>query len=152
VRGFLKEFREMKTRGVKNADYTIPQLMLPLVREATEKSSKLMKHVNHQYLGGEGTQNILTTVPEAIWTETIGKLNEIDFGFDRIRTGGSKLGAYVAVPNPYLEDSDESLAAIVIDFLGQANGYGLDKAIIYGTGSNMPVGIMTRLAASAQPT
>lgn len=152
VRTFLSNFREMKTRGVKNAAYTIPTLMLPLIREATERSSKLLKHVNHERISGEGTQNILGTVPEAVWTDTLGKINEIDFGFNQIRTGGSKLGAYVAVPNPYLEDSDEDLAGIVIDYLGQSNGYALDKAIIYGTGANMPVGIMTRLAAETQPT
>lgn len=152
VRTFLTNFREMKTRGVKNADYTIPTVMLPLIREATERSSKLLKHVNHERISGEGTQNILGAVPEAVWTDTLGKINEVDFAFNQIRTGGSKLGAYIAVPNPYLEDSDEDLAGIVIDYLGQSNGYALDKAIIYGTGSNMPVGIMTRLAASTQPT
>ena len=152
VRTFLGDFRAIKTRGVKNANYTIPTVMLPLIREATERSSKLLQHVNHQRVGGEGTQNVLAGVPEAVWTDTIGKLNEIEFEFNQIQTGGSKLGAYVAVPNPYLEDSDENLAAIVIDYLGQANGFGLDKAILYGTGTNMPIGIMTRLAASAQPT
>lgn len=151
VRTFITNFRDMKTRGVKNVEYTIPTLMLPLIREATERSSKLLKHVNHERLAGEGTQNILGDIPEAVWTETIGKLNEIEFGVNQIRTGGSKLGAYVAVPNPYLEDSDEDLTSIIINYLAQSNGYGLDKAIIYGTGVNMPVGIMTRLAASAQP-
>ena len=151
VRTFLGDFRAIKTRGVKNANYTIPTVMLPLIREATERSSKLLRHVNHQRVGGEGTQNVLAGVPEAIWTDTVGKLNEVEFEFNQIQTGGSKLGAYVAVPNAYLEDSDENLAGIVIDYLGQANGFGLDKAILYGTGTNMPVGIMTRLGANSQP-
>lgn len=152
VRTFITNFRDLKTRGVKNVEYTVPTIMLPLIREATERSSKLLKHVNHERLAGEGTQNILGDVPEAVWTETVAKLNEIEIGLNQIKTGGSKLGAYIAVPNPYIEDSDEDLAAIIINYLGQSNGYGLDKAIIYGTGANMPVGIMTRLAASAQPT
>ena len=152
VRTFITNFRDLKTRGVKNVEYTVPTIMLPLIREATERSSKLLKHVNHERLGGEGTQNILGDVPEAVWTETVAKLNEIEIGMNQIKTGGSKLGAYIAVPNPYIEDSDEDLTAIIINYLGQSNGYGLDKAMIYGTGVNMPVGIMTRLAASTQPT
>lgn len=152
VRTFITNFRDLKTRGVKNVEYTVPTIMLPLIREATERSSKLLKHVNHERLGGEGTQNILGDVPEAVWTETVAKLNEIEIGMNQIKTGGSKLGAYIAVPNPYIEDSDEDLTAIIINYLGQSNGYGLDKAIIYGTGVNMPVGIMTRLAASTKPT
>ena len=152
VRTFITNFRDLKTRGVKNVEYTVPTIMLPLIREATERSSKLLKHVNHERLGGEGTQNILGDVPEAVWTETVAKLNEIEIGMNQIKTGGSKLGAYIAVPNPYIEDSDEDLTAIIINYLGQSNGYGLDKAMIYGTGVNMPVGIMTRLAASTKPT
>ena len=152
VRTFITNFRDLKTRGVKNVEYTVPTIMLPLIREATERSSKLLKHVNHERLSGEGTQNILGDVPEAVWTETVAKLNEIEIGMNQIKTGGSKLGAYIAVPNPYIEDSDEDLTAIIINYLGQSNGYGLDKAIIYGTGVNMPVGIMTRLAASTKPT
>ena len=152
VRTFITNFRDLKTRGVKNVEYTVPTIMLPLIREATERSSKLLTHVNHERLGGEGTQNILGDVPEAVWTETVAKLNEIEIGMNQIKTGGSKLGAYIAVPNPYIEDSDEDLTAIIINYLGQSNGYGLDKAIIYGTGVNMPAGIMTRLAASTKPT
>ena len=152
VRTFLRNFREIKSRGVTNADYTIPTVMLPMIQDATERASKLMKYVNHQRVAGEGTQNILAGVPEAVWTETIGKLNEIELGFNQIRVGGSKLGAFIAVPNAYLEDSDENLAMIIIEYLGRGNGYGIDKAIVYGTGVNMPVGFMTRLAASTQPS
>ena len=150
VRDFLGEIRAK--RAVNNATYTIPTIMLPLVISAIERSSKLLKHVNRTVLKGDGVINLLAEAPEAVWTATIGKINEVNLSFYQIQSFGSKLGAWVGVPNPYLADSDENLAAIVIDQLGQAHGYGLDKAILYGDGANKPVGIMTRLAATTAPT
>ena len=155
VRSFLGNLRAMRagnTGSISGAELTIPAVMLPSIREATDRNSVLVKHVNRQRVAGEGSMNILGAVPEAIWTETVGKINEVMFAINQVRVSGSKLGAYISVPNPWLEDSDENLAAIVIDYLGQANGYALDKAILYGTGANMPVGIVTRLAAASQPT
>ena len=149
VRNFLGVIKEK--RAVAGAAYTIPKVMLPLVVEAISRNSKLLKHVNYDDISGEGLVNVLAAAPEAVWTATTGKINEVTLTVNQIQTAGSKLGAFVPVPNPYLEDSAEDLAGIVIDQLGQGNGYALDKAILYGTGSNMPVGIATRLAATQAP-
>lgn len=152
TRNFINNVRADHERGVKGVAYTIPTVMLPLIRETTERYSKLLKHVNRQTIKGEAKQNILAAAPEAVWTETTGKINEVDLSISQVLMDGSKLGAYVSIPNPYLEDSDENLAAIIVDYLGQSNGYALDKAIIYGDGKNMPIGIMTRLGAASSPT
>lgn len=154
VKNYLANVRAKfaNTRGVTNATYTIPTLMLPMVRSATDRYSKLLKHVNRRTLKGDGQLNVVADAPEAVWTETTGKINELTAGFYQVATYGSKLAGYIPVPNPYLADSDENLAAVIVDQLGQANGYATDKAILYGTGTNMPVGIMTRLAATASPT
>ena len=149
VRNFLGVIREK--RAVSGTQYTIPKVMLPLVVEAISRNSKLLKHVNYDDISGEGLVNVLAAAPEAVWTATTGKINEVALTVNQIQTAGSKLGSFVPVPNPYLEDSAEDLAGIVIDQLGQGNGYALDKAILYGTGSNMPVGIATRLAATQAP-
>lgn len=149
VRNFLGVIKEK--RAVAGAAYTIPKVMLPLVVEAISRNSKLLKHVNYDDISGEGLVNVLAAAPEAVWTATTGKINEVTLTVNQIQTAGSKLGSFVPVPNPYLEDSAEDLAGIVIDQLGQGNGYALDKAILYGTGSNMPVGIATRLAATQAP-
>ena len=153
VKNFIADFRTRfaEKRGVTNAVYTIPTLMMPLIKNATDRYSKLLKHVRRQSLKGDGQVNVIMDAPEAVWTDTIGKLNELAAGFYQFATSGNKLGGYIPVPNPYLEDSDENLAAIIVDLLGQANGYASDKAILYGTGTKMPIGIVTRLAASSQP-
>ena len=62
-----------------------------------------------------------------------------------------KVGGFFAVCNATLEDSDLDLAAEVLSAIGQAIGKALDKAILYGTGTRMPLGIATRLAQTSEP-
>lgn len=153
VINYLAEFRARfaNKRAVSNADYTIPTIMMPMVKNATDRYSKLLKHVNRKSIKGDGQINVIGDAPEAVWTDTVGKLNELAATFNQFATAGNKLGGFIPVPNAYLEDSDENLAAVIIDLLGQSIGYASDKAILYGTGTKMPVGIVTRLAASSQP-
>lgn len=149
VRNFIGVIKEK--RAVQGATYTIPTLMQPMIVEAIKRNSKLYRHVNADAIKGDGQYNVLAAAPEAVWTATTGKINELAMGINQFLTHGSKLAGFVPVPNPYLEDSVEDLAGIVVDLLGQSNGYALDKAILYGTGTNMPVGIVTRLAATQAP-
>ena len=92
------------------------------------------------------------TIPEAVWTEMCGKLNEIGLTFNAVEVDGYKVGGYIAVCNALLEDSDISLGTEIISAIGQGIGYALDKAILYGTGTKMPLGIVTRLAQAQKPT
>lgn len=149
VRNFIGIIKEK--RAVQGVTYTIPTLMQPMIVEAIKRNSKLYRHVNTDEIKGDGAYNVLAAAPEAVWTATTGKINELVMAINQFLTHGSKLAGFVPVPNPYLEDSVEDLAGIVVDLLGQSNGYALDKAILYGTGTNMPVGIVTRLAASSSP-
>jgi len=91
-------------------------------------------------------------VPEGIWTEAVGKLNELSFGLNQVEVDGYKVGGFIAIPNPTLEDSDLNLANEIMDVLGQAIGLAVDKAILYGTGVKMPLGIATRLAQTEKPS
>lgn len=140
VRGAIKE-----KRAVNGADLLIPDVVLSLVRERVEEYSKLLKHINLQKVGGTARQTIMGVVPEAIWTEMCAKINEIDLSFGSVEVDGYKVGAYVIVCNAILEDSDIDLATVIIESIGKAMGIAIDKAILYGTGSKMPTGIMTAL-------
>lgn len=88
---------------------------------------------------------MLGKIPEAVWTDNAGKLNELSLKLAQVKVDVNKVGGYIPIPNPFLQDSDENLAGIIVDYLGQSIGYGLDKAVIYGTGTDMPVGIIPRL-------
>ena len=91
------------------------------------------------------------TVPEAVWTEACATLNELSLSFNQVEVDGYKVGGFIAICNATLEDSDLALAREIMDALGQAIGYAVDKAICYGTGRKMPTGIATRLAQATKP-
>ena len=86
-------------------------------------------------------------IPEAVWTEMCANLNELDLAFSQVEVDGYKVGGYFRICNATLEDSDIDLAAELISVLGQAIGYALDKAILFGTGTKMPQGVMTGMAS-----
>lgn len=153
VKKFLTDVRtSMKEkRAVNNVGVTIPEVLLPMIRQVVEENSKLYKHVLVKPLKGKARQTIMGDMPEGIWTEMVGALNELDLQFYDNEFDGYKVGGFVAIPNSYLEDSDEDLASAIIESLGKAIGTALDKAIVYGTGIKMPLGIATRLAQTAQP-
>lgn len=153
VKEFLTRVRSLASekRAVTGAELTIPEVMLDLLRDNLYRYSKLVSKVNVRTVGGKARQNIMGAVPEGVWTEAVGKLNELALTFNQVEVDGYKVGGYIALPNPTLQDSDLNLAAEILDAIGQAIGLGLDKAILYGTGVKMPLGIATRLAQTVQP-
>lgn len=154
VTEFLTRTREMlgQQRTVSGAALGIPEVMLDIIRDNINRYSKLIGYTRLRQVRGKARQNVVGTVPEAVWTEMVGTLNELTVSISQIETDGYKVGGYVFVSNCYLEDDDNiGLATEILDQLGQAIGYALDKAILFGTGTKMPVGIATRLAAAEQP-
>ena len=153
VKDFLSRLRSFKnqTRAVTGADVMIPTVILDLIKENVLEYSKLYKHVNVRYVPGQARQPIMGAVPEAVWTEACASLNELNFTFGAVTVNGYKVGGFVPVCNALLEDTDPVLAEAVISGIGQSIGLALDKAILYGTGTNMPMGIVTRLVQAADP-
>ena len=153
VKTFLGQVRSCieEKRALTNVGLTIPDVMLELIRENIQNYSKLYKYVKVSQVSGTGRANIMGTIPEGVWTEMCGKLNELDLLFNNVEVDGYKVGGFFAVCNAILEDSDINLASEIMTAIGQAIGYALDKAIIYGKGTKMPLGFVTRLAQTSKP-
>lgn len=153
VKGWLGEVRAMirEKRTLQNVGLTIPEEFLGLLRENILNYSKLYRHANVRSVSGEARQVIMGTVPEAIWTDCCANLNELDLGFADAEFYCWKVGGFFAVCNANIEDSDIDLAAELLSAIGQAIGMALDKAILYGTGNKMPLGVVTRLLQTSQP-
>lgn len=153
VKNYLAEVRTCiaNKRALTNVGLTIPEVMLGLLRENIMDYSKLYKHVAVRAISGNGRQVIMGTVPEAVWTDCCANLNELSLTFNDVEVNCWKVGGYFAVCNANLEDSDINLAAELLTALGQAIGLALDKAILYGTGTRMPLGVVTRLAQTSEP-
>lgn len=146
IRTCMKEKRALTDAGI-----LIPKVYLGLIRENIERYSKLYRHVFVRPLSGEGRLTIMGGIPEAVWTEMCAKINELDLGFNEVEVDGYKVGGFIPVCNATLEDSMIDLAAEIITVLGQAIGKALDKAILYGKGVKMPLGIVTRLCQTNAP-
>jgi len=150
---FLSTVRDAITnkRAISNVGVLIPDVYLPLIRTEIARASRLLPYVQLRSVSGDAVQNIAGSIPEAVWTDCCANLNEIDLGFNQIEAGCHKVGAYMAICNATLEDADISLAAEIVSALGTAIAKALDKAILFGTGIKMPLGVVTRLAQTSQP-
>ena len=155
VKSFLSELRSMKgqKRAVSGGELTIPVVLLDLIAENMYRYSKLMNRVRIRNVSGQARQTIAGTVPEAVWTEMCGNINELTFVFNQVVLDGYKVAGYIPVCNALLEDNDVNLASWIVEMLSEAIGLAKDKAILYGKGSayHMPMGIVTRLAQQSQP-
>lgn len=153
VKSFLERTKQMmmNKRSLSGGEMMIPTVVLPLIKENILKYSKLYERVNVQYVAGQGRQPVMGAIPEAVWTEMCANLNEINITLNGVEVDGYKVGAYIAVCNALLEDSDQALAEAIIENLAAGIGLALDKAMLYGTGTKMPLGIVTRLVQTADP-
>jgi len=153
VTNFLGEVRTCikEKRALTNVGLTIPEVMLGVLRENIIEYSKLYKHVNVRPINGEGRMIVMGTIPEAVWTDCCANLNELNLAFNDVEVNCWKVGGYFAVCNANLEDSDVALATELLTAIGQAIGLALDKAILYGTGTRMPLGVVTRLVQTEAP-
>lgn len=157
VKAFLSQLRSMKgaTRAIQGGELEIPVVFLDLISENIYRYSKLLNRVRVRSVPGQARQTIAGTVPEAVWTEMCGAINELTFVFNQITLDGYKVAGYIPVCNSLLEDtvSNLDLASWIIEMLSEAIGLAEDKAILYGKGSaaHMPLGIVTRLAQDEQP-
>lgn len=156
VQDFLGKLRSMKgqNRAVTGAELTIPVVFLELISENMYRYSKLLNRVRVRNVRGEARQTIAGIVPEAVWTEMCGAINELTFTFGQVTLDGYKVAGFVPICNSILEDNDINLASSIVEMLSESVGLAEDKAIVYGKGSasKMPLGIVTRLAQQSQPS
>ena len=149
VQTFLGEVRAAisEKRAISNVGYLIPDVMMGILRMQIDDYSVLIGVINKENLPGTGRLITENNLPEAVWTEACANLNELDLTFGKVEFDGYKVGGFIKICNASLEDADIDLAGLIIDKLSTAIAYALDKAILYGTGTKMPVGIVTALAA-----
>ena len=78
VKEFLQRMRsaQVEKRSVSGADETIPTVILDLIRENIMEFSKLVNRVRYRNVSGKARQVVMGAIPEAVWTEACGILNE----------------------------------------------------------------------------
>ena len=157
VKAWITEYRNAikEKRAIQNVGLTIPEVMLPIIRENIERYSKLYDRVYLKRVRGEAKQNLTGTIPEAVWTECCATLNELSWGFYQETFGCYMVGGFYVLCNANIEDSDMDLAAEILGSFGRSIGLALDKAILWGrniaANNSMPQGIVPSLAQTSQP-
>ena len=155
VQEFLTQLRSYKgqSRAITGGELTIPVVFLDLIAENMFRYSKLLRRVRVRNVNGQARQTIAGIVPEAVWTEMCGAINELTFNFGQITLDGYKVAGFIPVCNSLLEDNDINLASWIVEMISESIGLAEDKAILYGKGSasHMPLGIVTRLAQQSKP-
>ena len=154
VKGFIDQVRSCikERRALTNVGLTVPDIMLPMIRQIETETSKLVKYVTVRPVSGTSRQNIMGEIPEAYWDEMCASLKELDLAFYNMEIDGYKVSGYFAVCNAILEDSDVALGTELISAIGKAIGKALDKAILYGKNVKMPMGIVTSLLLTEAPS
>ena len=156
VKDFLARVRSgiSSKRSVSGAELQIPTVMLEVLRDNLNKYSKLITKVRLRPVKGHARQNVIGEVPEGVWMEMTGALNNLEFSLTQLEVDGYKVGGVIAIDNYLLADTDINLGEEIMYMLGQSIGLAVDKGIVFGkgSGSKMPVGLVTRLAQTAQPS
>lgn len=158
VKSWISEFRSAikEKRALNNIGLTIPEVFLGYLRQNIEDYSKLYRHVTVRSVNGTGKEIVEGAIPEAVWTECCANINELDLSWNDVETGCFKVAGFFKVCNATLEDSDIDLASELLTAIGQAIGFALDKAILFGRNTDanykMPLGIVSRLAQTSKPS
>ena len=132
--------------------FTIPTVYADTLSELTYGNSALLPLVDNGRVSGIEKQNIRIGKNEAVWMEQCKDIgNYVDKEWKQISLDVHQVAALADVCGAVAEDSDENLVALLMDELASAIAFAEDKAIIYGRGSGMPLGIVTNLAYEAKP-
>lgn len=151
VKDFITRSRDIILRDIANVEVTIPSALLPMIREEVERNSKLTKYVNFVRTTGKDRIPIMGEIPDPVWTEACGKLNKLNWSMYMVEIDAYKIGGYSGICKYLVEDSDENLLDMMLEGIAVGIARGVDKAILFGTGIKMPMGIVTRLLQSAAP-
>lgn len=141
----------IKNRAITGGELLVPEIVMPMVKAIVERNSVMLRVVNAKPVNGKGRITISGAIPEAVWTEACGNINELNLDFKATEVDGYKVAGFIPICNALIEDSDVNLVSEAVEALGVAVAKGIDAAIIYGTGNKMPLGIVTRLAQTSEP-
>lgn len=131
-----------ENRSIAEVGKVIPTQVLDRIESKLGDYSTLINEVALETLNGSGRAVIAGDIPEAVWTEMTGALNELEDAFEPTEIDGYSLGGFVPVHNSIIEDALINLAAHVEDRIAKAIAKSLDKAILKGEGATkkQPVG------------
>ena len=154
VRDFYGKVREavLNKRALTGTDLVIPQTVLDRIQPLIGDYSNLYKEVDVIQLNGTARAIVDGARPEAIWMEMCDPVEELAGAFEAVELDGFKVGGFIPVCNAILEDSMIDLASYVERTIAEAIAKAIDKAIMNGTGTKQPQGIVPNIVVGNKTT
>lgn len=154
VRDFYGKVREavLNKRALSGTDLVIPQTVLDRIQPLIGDYSNLYKEVDVIQLNGTARAIVDGARPEAIWMEMCDPVEELAGAFEAVELDGFKVGGFIPVCNAILEDSMIDLASYVERTIAEAIAKAIDKAIMNGTGTKQPEGIVPAIVVGNKAT
>lgn len=137
-------------QAVTNINVAVPETIIDSVLEDMQEQHELLNYIDLQNATGvikmiinAGDIQLATwgAVTSAITKELEGELDEID-------VTQAKLSAFIPVPKDMLDLGPQWLDNYVRIILTEAAAYGMEKAVLKGTGKDQPIGMCKNLAGS----
>lgn len=137
-------------QAVANIDVAMPETILDSVLEDMRGQHELLNYVDVQ--NATGVIKMIVNAGDvqlAVW----GKLNsaiteELEGSLEELNVTQAKLSAFIPVPKDMLDLGPQWLDNYVRVILTEAAAYGMEKAVLKGTGKDQPIGMCKDLKGS----
>ena len=139
-------------RDVTLTGITIPESISGIFLDEIAQQSKLLPFVHLVRFKGRAREIVGCSINDAAWTEACDEAGEIVLDLREIILDAFKVCGYFAICDTVRDGADPELFNELVSSVGGAIARAIDKAILFGTGAKMPVGICTRLTQTQEPT
>lgn len=140
----------IENKGLDNLDVVIPVTVYDRIFENLEEQHPLLAAID--FVNTTGITRWLYRKADAegaLWSDVTAAITkELSNGFEKIEIGQTKLTAFIPLYNSTLDLGPVWIDKFIVTLLSESLAIGLEKAIVTGTGNNMPIGMDRDLAGA----
>lgn len=133
----------VEAKALDNLEVVIPVTVYDRIFDMLEQEHALLRAID--FVNTTGITRWLMRKAEAegaLWSDvTAAIVQELSNGFEKIEMGMNKLTSFIPVYNSTLDLGPVWIDRFIVTLLSESLAIGLEKAIISGTGNNMPIGM-----------
>lgn len=130
-------------QAISDMDVVLPKTTIDAVFDDLTQNHPLLEAVNFQNTSGLIEYIVNTNTNElATWSVLTAEIvTELTGGFKKLNMNLDKLSAFIPVAKSMLDLGPEWLERYVRTLLAEALSFGLEEAIVNGTGKDQPIGM-----------
>lgn len=133
----------IENKGLDGLEVVIPVTVYDRIFEYLEEQHPLLQAID--FVNTTGITRWLYRKADAegaLWSDVTAAITkELSNGFDKIDVGQAKLTAFIPLYNSTLDLGPVWIDKFIVTLLSESLAIGLEKAIVTGTGKDMPIGM-----------